>query len=369
MASVGENSILLMNGRTVIPTQQQKKVLNNLHEGHQGIEKTRRRARDSVYWPGMNHHIEELVKHCSECQTLLPVNPKEPLQQPLLPTRPWDKLGVDLYSFNNREYLIVTDYFSSFTEVYDLGKDSTAPVLIKELTRLFARFGQPVEVVSDGGPQFTCKAFATFIENWHFTHTISSPTHAQSNGKAEAAVKNVKKLLKKCGAMNDQFWKGMLAIRNTPLLCGKSPAELLLGRTLHDSLPRYPAPATLDNATKEKILDLKTKEKDTYDQHTSALPPLQTGTRVAIRSRVDSDWSLLGTITEIRPNRTYTVLTDQGSALTRNRRYLRPAPPPAGHHPSEATDEPNPTSTVNPLGGRHVGLRDPYNLRKRRPKN
>ena len=132
MASVGENSILLMNGGTIIPKQQQKKVLNNLHEGHQGIEKTWRCARDSVYWPGMNHHIEEMVRHCSECQTLLPVNPKELLQKP--PQRPWDKLGIDLYSFNNREYLIVTDYFSSFTEVYDLGKDTTAPVLIKELT-------------------------------------------------------------------------------------------------------------------------------------------------------------------------------------------------------------------------------------------
>ena len=49
MASVGENSILLMNGRTVIPTQQQKKTLSNLHEGHHGIEKTRRHARNSVY--------------------------------------------------------------------------------------------------------------------------------------------------------------------------------------------------------------------------------------------------------------------------------------------------------------------------------
>ena len=39
MESVGENSILLMNGRTVIPTQQQKKTLNNLHEGHQGLKK------------------------------------------------------------------------------------------------------------------------------------------------------------------------------------------------------------------------------------------------------------------------------------------------------------------------------------------
>jgi hypothetical protein len=40
---------------------------------------------------------------------------------------------------------------SSFTEVYDLDKDAIAPALIKELTQLFSRFGQPVEVVSDGG--------------------------------------------------------------------------------------------------------------------------------------------------------------------------------------------------------------------------
>ena len=61
--------------------------------------------------------------------------------------------------------------------------------------------------------------------------------------------------------MNDQFWKAVLAIRNTPLLSGKSPAELLLGRTLHDYLPRYPGPATLNNEMKAKILDLKKKRE------------------------------------------------------------------------------------------------------------
>ena len=213
---------------------------------------------------------------------------------------------------------------------------------------MFSRFGQPVGVISDGGSQFTCKAFATFVENWNFIHTVSSPTQAQSNGKAEAAVKNVKKLLKKCGSMNDQFWKALLAIQNTPHLSSKSPAELLLGRTLHDSLPRFPGPGTLDE-TKAKILDLKKKEKDTYDQHATLLPSLQPGTRVAIRSLVDSNWSLLGTVTEIRPNRTYTVLTDQASTLTRNRRYLRPAPLPS--HKSPATDGQNLTPTANPLGG------------------
>ena len=139
-----------------------------------------------------------------------------------------------------------------------------------------------------------------------FIHTVLCPTYAQSNGKAEASVKNIEKLLKNRGSMNDQFWKGLLAIRNAPFLSGKSPTELLLGRTLRFP-PRYPG---------QKILDLKKKEKDMYDQHATLIPSLQPGTRVAIRSRIDSNRSLLGTIAKIRPNRTYTVLTDRGSTLT-----------------------------------------------------
>ena len=374
-ASVGENSILLMNGRAVIPTSHQQRMLKSLHEGHQGIDKTRRRARDCVYWPGINRQIEDMVKRCSQCLTLLPVNPKEPLQQPPLPTRPWDKLGADLYSLNGNEYLIVTDYLPFFTEIHDLRKEATASLLIKELKKMFSRFGKPVEFVSDGGSQFTCKAFETFAKEWGFTHTLSSPTHAQSNGKAEAAVKNVKKLLKKCGSMNDEFWKGMLAIRNTPLLCGKSPAELMLGRKLRDSLPRYLDSDNhfLDNATKERILEIKEKEKCTYDQHTTELPPLQVGSRVAIRSRTDTDWSLLGTIIKIRENCTYSVMTDQGSTLTRNRKYLRPAPSldipstsKTNHSPADAED---PFPQTHPLGGRHGGLRDSNNLRERHARN
>ena len=183
-----------------------------------------------------------MIKRCHQCLSLLPANCKEPLLQPPLPTRPWGKLGLDLCTLNGTEYLIITDYFSFFTEVRDLRKNTKAPIVIKELKEVFSRFVSPVEVVSDGGPQFSCKAFQDYAKEWGFQHTLSSPTHAQSNGKAEAAVKNVKKLLKKCGAINDEFWKGMLAIRNTPLSSGKSPAQLLLGRSLRDSLPRFPNP-------------------------------------------------------------------------------------------------------------------------------
>ena len=101
----------------------------------------------------------------------------------------------------------------------------------------------------------------------------------------EAAVKNVKKLLKKFGSINDEFWKGMLAIRNTPLSCGKSPAQLLLWRSLRDSLPRLPflTEEVLTPDTRKRILHDKSKEKRNYDQQSRVLSPLQPDSRVAIR--------------------------------------------------------------------------------------
>ena len=316
-----------MNGRTVIPSSLQKKILLTLHEGHQGIDKTRRRARDSVFWPGIDRQIEDMIKRCYQCLSLLPANCKEPLQQPPLPTRPWDKLSLDLCSLHGKEYLVITDYFSFFTEVRDLRKNTKAPIVIKELKEVFSRFGSPVEVVSDGGPQFSCKAFQDFAKEWGFQHTLSSPTHAQSNGKAEAAVNNVKKLLKKCGALKDEFWKGMLAIRNTPLSSGKSPAQLLLGRSLRDPPPRLPNPKEefLTPDTRRRIVHNKSKEKRNYDQQSKGVSPLHPGSRVAIHSRTDTDWSLLGTILKLRPHRTFLVQPVQCSVLIRNRRNLRPA--------------------------------------------
>ena len=47
-----------------------------------------------------------------------------------------------------------------------------------------------MEVVFDGCSQFKCRAFDDFSKEWDFQHTVSSPTDTQSNGKAEAAVKD-----------------------------------------------------------------------------------------------------------------------------------------------------------------------------------
>jgi len=34
-----------------------------------------------------------------------------------IPTRPWEKIAVDIFEFDRKHYLILVDYFSNFFEV------------------------------------------------------------------------------------------------------------------------------------------------------------------------------------------------------------------------------------------------------------
>ena len=46
--------LVLKGTRIVIPEHCQNELLEKLHEGHFGIDCTRLRARDSIYWPSIN---------------------------------------------------------------------------------------------------------------------------------------------------------------------------------------------------------------------------------------------------------------------------------------------------------------------------
>ena len=52
----------------IIPKTLRRDILEKLHAAHQGIEKTRLRARTCVYWSGIKGDIEEMINTCSICQ-------------------------------------------------------------------------------------------------------------------------------------------------------------------------------------------------------------------------------------------------------------------------------------------------------------
>ena len=62
-----EDGLILIGTRIVIPTKQWKAILKLIHEGHLGLNKCKLHAKETVYWPGLNDQLENLVLNCELC--------------------------------------------------------------------------------------------------------------------------------------------------------------------------------------------------------------------------------------------------------------------------------------------------------------
>ena len=125
-----------------------------------------------------------------------------------------NRYSVDLFTLNNINSPILVDNFFGYFEV-DL-RDTLARTVIRKMKFHFARYGLPDIVVSDNGPQFSCQEFFQFANEFNFRHQPSSPGNSQANGKAEAAVKTAKTVLKKAKASGMDVHLALLDLRNTP---------------------------------------------------------------------------------------------------------------------------------------------------------
>ena len=169
---------------------------HKLHASHLGTESCLRRARETIFWPGMSAEVKELIATCETCRKYETSNPKESLMPHEMPNRPWEQVGVDLFELDRKEYMVTVDYFSNFWEVDRLTSTTSAAIILK-LKNHFARYGRPDRLISDNGPQFASSEFLKFAKEWDFEHRPSSPRHSQSNGKVESAVKTAKRLIRK----------------------------------------------------------------------------------------------------------------------------------------------------------------------------
>uniref|UniRef100_A0A914X6V6 RNA-directed DNA polymerase n=1 Tax=Plectus sambesii TaxID=2011161 RepID=A0A914X6V6_9BILA len=64
--------ILRYNQQVVIPPPLQSLTLRKLHYAHAGTVKMKQAACTYVWWPGIDQHIEALVKKCVPCSQVAP---------------------------------------------------------------------------------------------------------------------------------------------------------------------------------------------------------------------------------------------------------------------------------------------------------
>ena len=62
-----QDGCILWGSRVVVPEQDRKLVIEELHAEHQGMSRMKSLGRSIVWWPNMDADVEEHVKRCDVC--------------------------------------------------------------------------------------------------------------------------------------------------------------------------------------------------------------------------------------------------------------------------------------------------------------
>ena len=193
----------------------------------------------------------------------------------------------------------------------------------------FLDHGKPVSIRTDVGPQFR-GPFKAWCDSHNIEPELSSAFHHESNGHAECAVREMKKLLGKTNSLSE-FRKALLEYRNTPRFDGPSPAQWYRGRRQRKDAAALPI--AYDLITDARLAKREAQREEKMVKHQSCANRssrprtlMEPGQRVVAQNMKTQRWDQQATIIEKWPNgRSYVVNID-GQRRLRNRRFLRPSP-------------------------------------------
>ncbi|KAK2707571.1 hypothetical protein QYM36_015318 [Artemia franciscana] len=137
--------ILLKGDQIIILGCILQEIMTCLHTAHLGIVKTKQCVCSCVFWPNITKYISrcEICQQSSNCQS------KEPLMNSEI---------TNLLFWEERNYLVTTDYYSRYIELDKLDSTSLGAIITK-LKSQFAQNGIPQILTSDNSPQFAADKF------------------------------------------------------------------------------------------------------------------------------------------------------------------------------------------------------------------
>lgn len=299
---------LLWGSRVVIPEICRDAVRAQLHEGHQGMVRTKSLARMYIWWPGINRDIDRLVRQCSSCQQTQKQLPEAPLHSWSWPTRPWARLHLDYAGpVEGKMVLVIVDAHSKWIEAIHTST-ATSGAVIEACRERFAQFGLPETIVTDNGTCFVSSEFEMFLTKNGIKHITTAPYHPASNGLAERSVQIVKTGLKReqHGTFRSRLSHVLASYRLTPqTTTGKSPCELLLGRRTRSRLD-FLRPNTAD-----KVEQQLARQKQNHDTR-KEVREFSKGSLVFVRNPHAGDRWIRGVVVSAEGSVSYSVKLDNG---------------------------------------------------------
>lgn len=136
------DGLVFKDERLVVPQGLRAEIRKDIHASHAGVEGCLRRARESVYWPGMNSDLRHWISTCEPCRLFEVSQGKKTLMSHEVPQRLWEKVAADLFSLNQKDYLVTVGYYSGYWELNrlhttDVGMEAPTSLLVTMVLNLF----------------------------------------------------------------------------------------------------------------------------------------------------------------------------------------------------------------------------------------
>ena len=203
LAAFGEEGEDLEDIR--IPNNRYKEIsaVHNSVAGHHGVQKTIDKLDSrNTKWKYRREMVTKFIRQCPVCQKLSQVATRvntEPFTSSKM--EPMDTVNIDSIGevpedeFGNKYILTVICCFSRFVELYAL-KDLTARTAARCLLQHIGRYGAPVRIRSDRGPQFANEVIAELLKLVGTEHQLTLAYSSEENGIVERANKEVMRHLR-----------------------------------------------------------------------------------------------------------------------------------------------------------------------------
>ncbi|XP_042149070.1 uncharacterized protein LOC120843810 [Ixodes scapularis] len=162
--------------QVVVPKRYRNAVLELAHGGvmggHQGTRRTLLKMRAEFFWPAMQADAKRYVASCDTCQRTTPKGHtrKAPLVKVPIIDTPFQKVAVDIVgplnprsAQGNRYILTMIDYATRYPDAVALPSIETERVA-EALVQMFSRVGDPREVLSDRGTNFTSEVMKEMLK-------------------------------------------------------------------------------------------------------------------------------------------------------------------------------------------------------------
>ena len=306
---------ILYQNRVFVPHLLRRSVLGILHDCHPGIVAMKSLARSLVWYPGIDHDIETLVKSCPECISIKPRPPKSNIRWPIAPKN-WSRIHVDHFYFENHIIFLAVDSLTKYIECEVVASTSVNET-IDAMRLIFSRHGLCDVLVSDNASCFTAFQFKKFLENNNIEHITPPPYSPASNGQAERAVGVIKNLLKKSDkskSFKTRMASVLLQYRSTPHSITNMPPCVSLNKRKF---------ITLRDRLNPKFCNVKSKPKDSIK-----LPNFKVGDNVhALNFSTGPKWYYGKIVEKLGINVFNVLLEDLDVVWKRHSNQLLPAFP------------------------------------------